>query len=178
MENLLVDGLIAKSDSLPPRGLQPTRLLCPWHFPGKNTGVGCQTYFFLTKLVTTTEDPPQSLRPNPAGPAHPSSEAFILVPSKKDEGVPEQQLPLPSEEKVPTVLQALKSGCLPSSPNRAPKAVGMCPFLTSLSLQILICKSEVAQSCPTLCDPIDKCSLPGSSVHGIFQAIVLKWIAI
>ena len=37
--------------------------------------------------------------------------------------------------------------------------------------------SEVAQSCPTLCDPID-CSLPGSSVHGIFQAIVLEWIAI
>ena len=38
-------------------------------------------------------------------------------------------------------------------------------------------ESEVAQSCPTLCDPVD-CSLPGSSVHGIFQAIVLEWIAI
>ena len=38
-------------------------------------------------------------------------------------------------------------------------------------------ESEVAQSCPTLCDPID-CSLPGYSVHGIFQAIVLEWIAI
>ena len=37
--------------------------------------------------------------------------------------------------------------------------------------------SEVAQSCPTLCDAIDY-SLPGSSVHGIFQAIVLEWIAI
>ena len=37
--------------------------------------------------------------------------------------------------------------------------------------------SEVTQSCPTLCDPMD-CSLPGSSVHGIFQAIVLEWIAI
>ena len=36
---------------------------------------------------------------------------------------------------------------------------------------------EVAQSCPTLCDPTD-CSLPGSSIHGIFQAIVLEWIAI
>ena len=38
-------------------------------------------------------------------------------------------------------------------------------------------ESEVAQPCPTLCDPMD-CSLPGSSVHGIFQAIVLEWIAI
>ena len=38
-------------------------------------------------------------------------------------------------------------------------------------------ESEVAQSCPTLSDPMD-CSLPGSSVHGIFQARVLEWGAI
>ena len=38
-------------------------------------------------------------------------------------------------------------------------------------------ESEVAQLCPTLRDPMD-CSLPGSSVHGIFQARVLKWGAI
>ena len=38
-------------------------------------------------------------------------------------------------------------------------------------------ESEVAQLCPTLSDPMD-CSLPGSSVHGIFQALVLEWIAI
>ena len=38
-------------------------------------------------------------------------------------------------------------------------------------------ESEVAQSCQTLCDPMD-CSLPGSSVHGIFQAGVLEWGAI
>ena len=38
-------------------------------------------------------------------------------------------------------------------------------------------KSEVAQSCPTLCNPMD-CSLPGFSVHGIFQARVLEWVAI
>ena len=37
--------------------------------------------------------------------------------------------------------------------------------------------SEVAQSCPTLCDPMD-CCLPGFSVHGIFQARVLEWVAI
>ena len=33
---------------------------------------------------------------------------------------------------------------------------------------------EVTQSCPTFRDPMD-CSLPGSSVHGIFQATVLEW---
>ena len=36
---------------------------------------------------------------------------------------------------------------------------------------------EVAQLCPTLSDPMD-CSLPGSSIHGIFQARVLEWGAI
>ena len=38
-------------------------------------------------------------------------------------------------------------------------------------------ESEVVQLCPTLCDPTD-CSLQGSSVQGIFQAIVLEWVAI
>ena len=33
------------------------------------------------------------------------------------------------------------------------------------------------QLCPTLCDPVD-CSLPGSSVHRIFQARILEWVAI
>jgi len=40
-----------------------------------------------------------------------------------------------------------------------------------------IAESEVAQSCSTLGDPMD-CSLPGSSIHGIFQARVLEWVAI
>ena len=38
-------------------------------------------------------------------------------------------------------------------------------------------ESEVAQSCLTLSDPMD-CSLPGSSIHGIFQARILGWVAI
>ena len=38
-------------------------------------------------------------------------------------------------------------------------------------------ESEVAQSCPTLSNPMDY-SLPGSSIHGIFQARVLEWGAI
>ena len=56
------------------------------------------------------------------------------------------------------------------------KNTGMgCHFL----LQFMKVKreSEVAQSCPTLSDPMD-CSLPGSSIHGIFQARVLEWGAL
>ena len=52
------------------------------------------------------------------------------------------------------------------------KMITMVNFMTNP-----IYKSEVAQSCPTLRDPMD-CSLPGSSVHGIFQARGLEWGAI
>ena len=50
-----------------------------------------------------------------------------------------------------------------------------CHFL--LQCRKVKSESDVAQSCPTLSDPMD-CSLPGSSVHGIFQARVLEWVAI
>ena len=70
--------------------MQPTRLLRPWDFPGKSTGVGCHC-----------------------------------------------------------LLQCMK----------------------------MKGESEVAQLCLTLSDPMD-CSLPGSSIHGIFQARILEWVAI
>ena len=41
-----------ESDSVQPRGLEPTGLLCPWDFPGKNTGVGCH---FLLQGITPTQ---------------------------------------------------------------------------------------------------------------------------
>ena len=75
------------SDSVRPHRRLPTRLLCPWDSPGKNTGVGCH---FL--------------------------------------------------------LQCMK----------------------------VKCESEVLQSYPTLSDPMD-CSLPGFSIHEIFQARIIEW---
>ena len=48
--------------------------------------------------------------------------------------------------------------------------------LSSLKVKVKS-ESEVAQSCPTLCDPMDS-SPPGSSVHGILQARILEWVAI
>ena len=65
---------------------------------------------------------------------------------------------------------------LPHSWDSPGKNTGVgCHFL----LQCIKVKSEGedAQSCPTLSDPMD-CSLPGSSIHGIFQARVLEWVAI
>ena len=43
--------------------------------------------------------------------------------------------------------------------------------------QLYVCVCSVAQSCLTLCDPMD-CSPAGSSVHGILQARILEWVAI
>ena len=62
-------------------------------------------------------------------------------------------------------------------------SITFCQYcLLSCFLSILVeyeseSESEVAQSCPTLCDPMD-CSPPGSSVHGIPQARILEWVAI
>ena len=55
-------------------------------------------------------------------------------------------------------------------------AQGKCSMGCHFLLQCMKVKSEseVAQSCPTLSDPVD-CSPPGSSIHGIFQARVLEW---
>ena len=47
----------------------------------------------------------------------------------------------------------------------------------SEELKSLLGEGEVAQSCPTLCDPVD-CNVLGFSVHGILQARILEWIAI
>ena len=53
-----------------------------------------------------------------------------------------------------------------------PRTKWDCQYLTECPSE-----SEVAQSCLILCNPMH-CSLPGSSVHGIFQARVLEWVAI
>ena len=50
-------------------------------------------------------------------------------------------------------------------------------FLWLSNIPLYVCESEVAQSCPTLCDPTD-CSPPSSFTYGILQARILEWVAI
>ena len=52
-----------------------------------------------------------------------------------------------------------------------------CNLCSNLLLLEIYCGGLVAKLCPTLCDPMD-CSPPGFSVHGIFQARILEWVAI
>ena len=78
-----------------------------------------------------------------------------------------------------TVSHSFKQQCVHRVPACARGCVcHTCPPPLWLECGLLLTsESEFAQLCPTLCDPMD-CSLPGSSVHGIFQAIFLEWIAI
>ena len=151
------------SDFLRPHGLYPARLLCPWDFPGKDTGVGCHVLLqgiFPARVscisclgcwihhCTTWEAPTR----------------YTAAAAKSLQSCPTLCDPIdssPPGSPIPGILQA-RTG------------VG-CHFL----LQCMKVKSEreVAQLCPTLCDPMDG-SLPGSSIHGIFQARVLEWGAI
>ena len=82
-------------------------------------------------------------------------------------------------------LQSCPTLCDPidGQPTRVPRpwdspakntGVGCHFFLQCMKVKS---ESEVAQLCPTLSDPMD-CSIPGSSIHGIFQARVLEWGAI
>ena len=73
----------------------------------------------------------------------------------------------------PHIRQPTRLYCPWDSPGKNTR-VG-CHFL--LQCMKVKSESEVTQSCLTLSDPMD-CSLPGSSVHGIFQARVLQWGAI
>ena len=70
--------------------------------------------------------------------------------------------------------------CLPKMGFK-PKRQGLCAMLIHSVVSDCNLKrrkeSRVAQSCQTLCDPMD-CSLRGSSIHGIFQARFLEWVAV
>ena len=76
----------------------------------------------------------------------------------------------PAQPKINNFLKILKKSCLLSfwefslPPSQ--------PWLRSR-----VCLCMCAQLCPTLCNPLN-CSPPGSSVHGIFQARILEWVAI
>ena len=78
-----------------------------------------------------------------------------------------------SDSAEPQIWQPIRLPCPWDSPG---KNTGMaCQFF--LQCMKVKSESEVTQSCPTFSDQMD-CSLPGSSVHGIFQARVLEWGAI
>ena len=70
-----------------------------------------------------------------------------------------------------------QAGSVTLAPLESPFYILFRTYLSCGSQRKKESESEVAQSCLTLCDPVD-CSLPGSSIHGILQARILEWVAI
>ena len=175
------------SDSVRPHRRQPTRLPRPWDSPGKNTRVGC--HFLLqcrkvksesevTQSCPTLSDPMDCSLPGSS--VHGIFQARVLEWGAIAFSIPPHcccccccVASVVSDSVQPHGQQPTRLLCPRGSPGKS-TGVG-CHFL----LQCVKVKSEreVAQSCPTLSDPMDY-SLPGSSVHGIFQARVLEWGAI
>ena len=95
----------------------------------------------------------------------------IRMPSKKGSAAAKSLL---SDSMRPHRRQPTRLFCPWASPGKN-TGVGGCHFL--LQCTKVKSESEVAQLCPTPSDPMD-CSPPGSTIHGIFQARVLEWVAI
>ena len=161
-----------------PHRWQPTRRPRPWDSPGKNTGVGC--HFLLQCMKVKSEREVLShvrLLATPWTAAHQAPPSMGFSRQEHCSGVP-LLFPL-------LLLSCFSRARLCATPetaaHQAPPSLGFSrqehwsglPFPSPMHES----ESEVSQSCPTLCDPMD-CSSPGSSIHGIFQARVLEWGAI
>ena len=170
-------------DSVQPHRRQPTRLLCPWESPGKNTGVGF--HFLLQCMKAKSESEVAQSCPTLSGPmdcsllgssVHGIFQARVLewgaiAFSERNAAAAAAK----SHQSCPTLRpHRWQPTGLPRPWDSPSKNTGVgCHFL--LQCMKVQSESEVAQSSPTLSDPMD-CSVPGSSVHGIFQARGLEWL--
>ena len=174
------------SYSSQPHGLQPTRLLHPWDFPGKSTGVG-QDLLKQSKMrpaVSSVTAYAKHLEINLQyhylkGICRSLTFLLCFRPSKGAPYVESLCLWERKKAKLPSCVRLFATPWTVA--HQAPLSMGFSrqehwsglPFPSPTQES----KSEVVQSCPTLRDPMD-CSPPGSSVHGIFHTRVPEWRAI
>ena len=134
------------SDSLRPHGLQPTRLLHPWDFPGKNTGVGC--HFLLQEIFLI-----QGLNP---GLLHCRQMLYHL--SRQRSTITREKTILDFKIIKFKILSQYMVLLVYLNIHNSFTAFHK---LLLPSLRSEVKWSEFAQSCPTLCDPVD-CSVPAA----------------
>ena len=142
------------------------RLLCPWNFPGHNVRVDC--HFLLQGIFPTQKSNPGLLNL-----LHWQVDSLPLAPLRAPCCCCCKVASVASDSVQPHIRQPITLSHPWDSPGKN-NGVGLHFLLQCMKVKS---ESEVAQSCPTLHDSMD-CSLPGSSVHGIFQARVLEWGAI
>ena len=162
------------SNSLQPHGLQSSRLLCPWNFSSKDTGVGC--HFLLQGTFPT-----QGWNPHLLCLLHLQADSLLLAPPGRPPmllcavrlfATPKtaaRQAPLSmgfSRQEYWSGLPCLLQGIFPTQ--------GSNPGLLHcrwILYQLSSLKVKVAQLFPTLCDFMDY------TVQGLLQARILEWIA-
>ena len=136
------------SDSLQPHELQHTRVPCPSPSPGV-----CLNSCPLSRWCYLT-----------------ISSSAAIISSCLQSFPASGSFPMISLEGMMLKLKLFASG---GQSIRASASASVLP----MNIQCICIRVLVTQSCPTLCNPID-CSLPGSPVHGIFQARILAWVDI
>ena len=132
--------------------LGPHRLLCPWNSPGRNTRVGCH---FLLQETFPTQGLNLCLLHCRQILYHLSNQGSVIIDA------------LNPNDSVHILLTTLNPMAIPNLEELGNSNPTMCLEKWKL----------VAQSCPSLWDPMD-CSPPGNSVHGTLQARILEWAAI
>ena len=136
-------------DSLQPHGLQHARFPCPSPTPGACSN-SCPSSWWCHSVISSSVIP----------------FSCCLAAAKSLQSCPTLCDPVdgsPPGSPIPGILQARTLEWVAIS------------FSNAWKWRVKVkSKIEVAQSCPTLSDPMD-CSLPGSSIRGIFQARVLEW---
>ena len=167
------------SDSSRPHGLQPSRLLCPWDFPGKSTGVGCHRLLHLyyldsAKLIQLWETWRVCVRSDIIAEVcgfHGAAgwKFYFLVP-----------FGVTTEQQVTTATGYLLqrfNGVVEHFSWQCSSRLGSTQSSNKFCELSAAAAAKSLQLCPTLCDPIDG-SPPGSAVPGILQARTLEWVAI
>ena len=151
------------SDSLQRHGLCPPRLLYPWDFPGKNTGVVCHFLpqrIFLTQVLNLSH-------------LHWQEYSLPLAPP----GKPYIDIDTDTDIDIDIDIKICIDGRTWNwwaTVHGAAKGRTWLSYWTHRHVCVFCC--SVAQSFLTLCDPMDYS--PPDSVHGIFQAGILEWVAI
>ena len=160
------------SNSVRPHRRQPTRLLCPWDSPGKNTGVGC--HFRLQCMKVKSQSEVAQSCPTPSDPMNyslPGSSVHGIFQARVLEWV---AVAFSARSMWGPPIPALNPCLLHWQGDSLP----LCNLATSTSYGIpATTTTKSLQLCPTLCDPIDG-SPPGSPIPGILQARTLEWVAI
>ena len=156
-----------------PHRQQPTRLLCPWVSPSKNTRVGC--HFLLQCMKVKSEREVAQSRPTLCDSMDcslPGSSVHRIFQARVLEWGAKYTLWLP----FIFVLWISPPLCFSTS-LRATHSSGLYSNWNDPPSSAAAAAAKSLQSCPTLCDPIDG-SPPGSPIPGILQARTLEWGAI